>query len=258
LKGIVEEGESLCGVYCEVPSNPLLRSADLPKISSILSPLEIPLVVDDTVATNVNVDVFKYADLATTSLTKYYSGVGDVIAGAVTINRDSVHRSRLNALLSEQEGAGIWHEDAIVLKDNAADYRDRVLRVNDTTPELVEWLRNHDAVEKVWYPKYETRDNYDAVRKEEGGFSGLFSILLKNPENNSPAFYDSLELCKGPSLGVQFTIVCPYTLLAHYDELDWCEGLGVSRWLLRVSVGQESYEYIRARFAKSLDSLTEN
>ncbi len=258
LKGIVEEGESLCGVYCEVPSNPLLRSADLPKISSILSPLEIPLVVDDTVATNVNVDVFKYADLATTSLTKYYSGVGDVIAGAVTISRDSVHRSRLNALLSEQEGSGIWYEDAIVLKDNAADYRDRVLRVNDTTPELVEWLRNHDAVEKVWYPKYETRDNYDAVRKEEGGFSGLFSILLKNPESNSPAFYDSLELCKGPSLGVQFTIVCPYTLLAHYDELDWCEGLGVSRWLLRVSVGQESYEYIRARFAKSLDSLTEN
>ena len=57
---------------------------------------------------------------------------------------------------------------------------------------------------------------------------------------------------------MEFTIVCPYTLLAHYDELDWCEGLGVSRWLLRVSVGQESYEYIRARFAKSLDSLTEN
>jgi len=257
LQGIVEGGESLCGVYCEVPSNPLLRSADLPKISSILSPLEIPLVVDDTVATNVNVNVFKYADLVTTSLTKYYSGVGDVIAGAVTVNRDSVHRERMNSLLSEQEGDGIWHEDAIVLKNNAIDYRDRVMRVNDTTPQLVEWLRNHDAVEKVWYPKYETRDNYDAVRKEGGGFSGLFSILLKNPDKNSPAFYDSLELCKGPSLGVQFTIVCPYTLLAHYDELDWCEDLGVSRWLLRVSVGQEPYEYIRDRFEKALGNVTE-
>ncbi|NCG27880.1 MAG: PLP-dependent transferase [Verrucomicrobiales bacterium] len=258
LQDVVEGGESFCGVYCEVPSNPLLRSADLPKISSILSPLAIPLVVDDTVATNVNVDVFKYADLVTTSLTKYYSGVGDVIAGAVTVNRDSVHRERLNPLLSEQEGDGIWHEDAIVLKNNAVDYRERVMRVNDTTPQLVEWLMNHNEVERVWYPKYETRDNYDAVRKEGGGFSGLFSILLKNPESNSPAFYDSLELCKGPSLGVQFTIVCPYTLLAHYDELDWCEGLGVSRWLLRVSVGQEPFEYIRGRFEKALENMTKH
>ena len=219
-----------------------LRSADLPKISSIISPLRIPLVVDDTVATNVNVNVFKYADLVTTSLTKYYSGVGDVIAGSVTINRDSIHRDRLKPLLSEQEGDGIWYEDAIVLKNNAVDYKDRVMRVNDTTPQIVEWLKGHDAVERVWYPKYETRENYDAVRKEGGGFSGLFSILLKNPDDNSPAFYDSLELCKGPSLGVEFTIVCPYTLLAHYEELDWCEDLGVSRWLLRVSVGQEPYE----------------
>ena len=256
LHDIVEGGESLCGVYCEVPSNPLLRSADLPKISSIISPLRIPLVVDDTVATNVNVNVFKYADLVTTSLTKYYSGVGDVIAGSVTINRDSIHRDRLNSLLSEQEGDGIWYEDAIVLKNNAVDYKDRVMRVNETTPQIVEWLKGHDAVERVWYPKYETRENYDAVRKEGGGFSGLFSILLKNPDYNSPAFYDSLELCKGPSLGVEFTIVCPYTLLAHYEELDWCEDLGVSRWLLRVSVGQEPYEYIRGRFEKALDNIT--
>jgi len=255
LEDIVEGGESLCGVYCEVPSNPLLRSADLPRISSILSPLGIPLVVDDTVATNLNVNVFKYADLVTTSLTKYYSGVGDVIAGAVTVNRDSVHRDRLNALLAEQQGDGIWHEDAVVLRQNLTDYKERVMRVNETTPQLVEWLRDHDAVERVWYPKYETRENYEAVRKNGGGFSGLFSILLKNPENNSSVFYDSLELCKGPSLGVKFTIVCPYTLLAHYEELDWCEDLGVSRWLLRVSVGQESYEYIRGRFEKALENI---
>ena len=255
LQDLVEGGESLCGVYCEVPSNPLLRSADLTRISSVLAGTDIPLVVDDTVATNVNVDVFKYADLATTSLTKYYSGVGDVIAGAITINRDSVHRAKLNSFLSDQEQSGIWCEDAVVLRNNTKDYRSRVMRVNETTPRLVDWLRGHEAVEKVWYPKYETRENYDAVRKDEGGFSGLFSILLKEPEKNSSVFYDSLELCKGPSLGVQFTIVCPYTLLAHYDELDWCEDLGVSRWLLRISVGQEPYEYIRDRFENSLRNI---
>ena len=255
LRDLVEGGESLCGVNCEVPSNPLLRSADLSEISSVLSGSDIPLVVDDTVATNVNVNVFKYADLVTTSLTKYYSGVGDVIAGAITINRESVHRDKLNSFLSDQEGSGIWCEDAVVLKNNAEDYRKRVMRVNETTPRLVDWLRSHEAVDKVWYPKYETRENYDAVRKDEGGFSGLFSILLKEPEKKSPVFYDALELCKGPSLGVQFTIVCPYTLLAHYDELDWCEDLGVSRWLLRISVGQEPYQYIRDRLESSLRNI---
>ena len=64
-------------------------------IKRVTAPLNIPIVVDDTVATNVNVDVFKYADVATTSLTKYYSGVGDVIAGAVIVNQDSLHKDKI-------------------------------------------------------------------------------------------------------------------------------------------------------------------
>jgi cystathionine gamma-synthase len=52
-------------------------------------------------------------------------------------------------------------------------------------------------------------------------------------------FFDALNVFKGPSLGTNFTLACPYTLLAHYTELDWAEGFGVDRRLVRVSVGLE-------------------
>jgi len=58
----------------------------------------------------------------------------------------------------------------------------------------------------------------------------------------SQRFHDALKLYKGPSLGTNFSLLCPYTLLAHYFDLDWAESFGVSRNLLRLSVGLESFE----------------
>jgi cystathionine gamma-synthase len=51
-------------------------------------------------------------------------------------------------------------------------------------------------------------------------------------------------VAKGPSLGTNFTLVCPYTLLAHYNELPWAEEFGVDRFLIRVSVGLETIEVV--------------
>jgi cystathionine gamma-synthase len=64
--------------------------------------------------------------------------------------------------------------------------------------------------------------------------------------------YDALRVCKGPSFGTSFTLVCPYTLLAHYTELEWAEGCGVSANLLRVSTGLESIGHILAVFEEAL------
>ena len=56
------------------------------------------------------------------------------------------------------------------------------------------------------------------------------------------AFYNALAVSKGPSLGTTFTLVCPYTLLAHYTELDWAAQYGVHADLIRVSVGTEPFQ----------------
>lgn len=255
LRQMVEGGEPPCGVYCELPSNPLLRSVDLAAISDITRPFGVPLVVDDTVATNVNVDVFEYADLVTTSLTKYYSGKGDVLAGAIILNSSSPLYTGLRGVLADANSGSLWDGDAVALLENSQDYRQRMERINETTPRLVEWLENHPAVEHVWYPTGETRQCYDLVRRKGGGYSGLFSLLLKDAGHNSPGFYNALGICKGPSLGANFSLVCPYMLLAHYQELDWCEDLGLSRWLIRVSVGLEDFADLRDRLEKAFAAI---
>ena len=64
--------------------------------------------------------------------------------------------------------------------------------------------------------------------------------------------YDSMAVCKGPSLGTTFTLACPFTLLAHYGELDWAESCGVSRYLIRISVGLEDPEDLWQRLDTAL------
>jgi len=60
---------------------------------------------------------------------------------------------------------------------------------------------------------------------------------------------------QGPSLGTNFTLCCPYTILAHYQELEFAEQYGVSRHLVRVSIGLEKYEFIQETFENALNAI---
>ena len=59
-------------------------------------------------------------------------------------------------------------------------------------------------------------------------------------------FYDALKLTKGPSLGTEFTLVSPYTLMAHNNELGWAEANRVSKNLIRFSIGTEPEDHLMA------------
>jgi cystathionine gamma-synthase len=87
--------------------------------------------------------------------------------------------------------------------------------------------------------------------RKGGGYGGLLSFVLK-AERKTARVYDALRLCKGPSFGTVFTLVSPYTMLAHYHELEWAEDCGVSPNLLRVSCGLEPFEVIQAAFENAL------
>lgn len=79
-------------------------------------------------------------------------------------------------------------------------------------------------------------------------------MLLKD-EKSAAQFYDNLHCAKGPSLGTNFTLVSPYTILAHYTELDWAAEFGVHRHLIRVSVGLEDREKLLSMFKTALDAV---
>ena len=244
--------QPLAACFCEIPGNPLLGSADVRRISPILREQRVPLVVDDVVATPANVDLSGHADLIATSLTKFIAGLGNVMGGALICNPRSPLYHELKPIVSNQHEELLWGEDAAVLDTQARGFPERMKRHNENGLLLAERLRRHPAVERVWYPKWEFSEAYEAVRRPDGGWGALITFLPKNGEGRSPGIYDRLAFCKGPSLGTVFTLACPFTLLAHYTELEWAESCGVSRYLIRISVGLEDAEHLWRRLEQAL------
>ena len=244
--------QPLAACFCEIPGNPLLGSADVRRIAPLLQKHRVPLVADDVVATPVNVDLTGVADLIATSLTKYVAGTCNVMGGALICNPRSPRHAELRAIVSAQHEELLWGADAEVLGQRISAFPHRMQRHNENGLLIAERLRGHPAIERVWYPKWEFSEAYEAVRKPQGGWGSLVTFLPKNAEVIAPLIYDSLQVCKGPSLGTIFTLACPFTLLAHYTELDWAESCGVSRHLIRLSVGLEEPEELWRRIDSAL------
>lgn len=232
--------QALAACFAEIPGNPLLGSANLARITPLLRGHGVPLVADDVVATPVNVDLRGHAALIATSLTKFVAGTGDVMGGALICNPHAPFYRELHTIVAAQHEELLWIEDAQVLEKQARGFPERMQRHNANGLFIAEQLRAHPAVERVWYPKWEFAEAYDAVRRPGAGWGALVTFLPKQAETRSAPIYDRLPVCKGPSLGTVFTLACPFTLLAHYTELDWAEACGVSRHLIRVSVGLEN------------------
>ena len=241
-------------VFIEVPSNPLLSTVDVIRLSEAAKAGRVPLIADDTVVSHHNVELFPHVDIITTSLTKWISGKGDVTGGSVRVNPDSPFRENLLAALEESNPTRnrIYAADSRVLRSNAEGFPTRMKKVNKNGEAIAKFLSEHPAVEQVWYPKLRNRELYDAVKRKTGGYGGLVSFALRNGKKASRV-YDALAWNKGPSLGTEFSLACPYTYLAHYDELEWAEGCGVAPHLIRLSCGLEDLE----KLLKALDTALE-
>ncbi|MCC6152458.1 MAG: PLP-dependent transferase [Candidatus Hydrogenedentes bacterium] len=250
----VENGP-VAAVFCEFPGNPLLQSCDIERLSTLLRKNNVPLIVDETLGSFVNVDVLPFADIVVTSLTKYFSGVGDVMAGSLVLSSASPLCDTLKKSLRKNYEDRLWDEDAAVLESNSRDFADRMQRINANAEKLCDFLHAHPRVQRVHYPKFETPANYRKATRVGAGYGGMFSLILKDAASKAPVFFDGLRVSKGPSLGTNYTLACPYTLLAHFDELDFVEPVGVSPNLVRVSVGLEPPGEIIARFKEALDNI---
>lgn len=236
-----------CGLFTELPSNPLLRSPELSRLAELSRRHDAPFIVDDTLATWLNVDLAGVADVTWSSLTKYFSGVGDVAGGCLIVRPESRYADRLTEAVAAEHDDALFGPDAVVLERNSRDFSERMPRFNDNAMALAEHLADHSAVAAVHYPGLRGTNGYASVMRRGGGFGGLLSFELREP-TGAPRVYDALAVNKGPNLGTNYTLACPFTILAHYGELDWAESCGVSRWLIRVSVGLEPIDDLKARF----------
>ncbi|KAI8099681.1 pyridoxal phosphate-dependent transferase [Halteromyces radiatus] len=256
LEALLQSGERILGLFCELPSNPLLKSPNIKRLRQLADTYRFFIVVDETIGNFSNVSVLEWADMVVSSLTKVFSGDSNVMGGSLVLNPNRRHYQALvNALTSDYEDL-VWGEDAVFMERNSRDFRARSKIINENAEAICDLLSSHPKVVHVYYPKYTTKEHYLAVKNVDGGFGGLFSLMLKG-EKQATQFYDNLNCAKGPSLGTNFTLASPYTILAHYTELDWASQFGVERHLIRVSVGLEDRDHLLSMFKHALDAVTE-
>lgn len=181
----IRQGE-FAGVFTEVPSNPLLRTVDLHRVAKACEDSGTPLVIDDSSTGPLNVDSLRFADIVTSSLTKWISGEGDVMGGMATVRANSpvAETIRASLALDATENAPLYIADAEVLLSNLKGYAKRTKIVNANCQALASWLAKHPAIAEVWHPSLTHTANYDAVMRRGGGYGGLLSFVLKNPKKN--------------------------------------------------------------------------
>ena len=247
--------KEVSALFCEVPTNPMLMTPDLQALYPLLKEKSVPLIVDDTIATPFNVNVTPYADLIMTSLTKHLTGTGTVMGGALICNPSSPLYSTLKKIVGNDHEELLGDADAIEIEPLLHDFPERMKHHNHNGRFIAEKLRAHPAIERVWYPAWDCRDAYDAVRTPEGGYSSLITFLTKDHEKTAAPIYDALPVSKGPSLGTNFTLASPFTLLAHYHELDWAAQHGVLPTMIRISIGMEEPEELWDRFNQVLEKF---
>ena len=142
---------------------------------------------------------------------------------SLVLNPQSRHYELLKSVLEASYEDTYFAEDAIVMERNSRDFIDRIRTINQNTEAICDFLysqslvsgKSDAIVKEVFYPKWTTRENFDLCRhpmlpENAPYFGGLFSVTFVSDEI-SQAFFDGLECHKGPSLGTNFTLACPYT-----------------------------------------------
>ncbi len=245
-------GHTISAIITEIPTNPLLQTVDLVRLKTLCITYNIPLVIDATFATPFNLDLKPYADIYVESLTKFASGNADVLMGAIILNENS----KISMISQEF----FKHADMPYIKDiqrlayEIKDYESRMKIISSNTKKLVEYFKTAPFIDEIFYclnPKYAS--NYQKLMIDENSYTGIISVTFKK---DFKEVYDKLNFAKGPSLGTEFTLLMPYTYLAHYDLITskdgnkFLEEIGLPINLLRISVGIEDINEIINEFKR--------
>ena len=245
-----ENGHTISAIITEIPTNPLLQTVDLTRLRTLCDKYNIVLVIDATFATPYNLDLKPYADIYVESLTKFACGNADVLMGAIILNE--------NSKISLMSAEFFKHADMPYIKDiqrlalEIQNYESRMKIISSNTKKLVEYFKTAPFIDEIFYclnPKYAS--NYQKLMIDENCYTGIISVTFKK---DFKEIYDKLNFAKGPSLGTEFTLLMPYTYLAHYDLITSIDGnnflnkIGLPINLLRISVGIENIDKIIKQF----------
>lgn len=223
-------------VYVETPGNPLMSVTDIKAVAELTHSKDALLVVDNTFLTPyLQRPLDEGADIAVQSGTKFLAGHNDTLAGFITTNNEEVAKQL--SFISMTIGSGLSPFDSWLVVRGIKTLSVRLDRQCSNAARLVEFLKANPHVRKVLYPGKGSMISF-YTDSEERAVKVLESVRLIH-------FAESLG-------GVDSLITYPYTQTHADIPQEKRESKGITKDLLRLSVGIEAVEDLREDLEKAL------
>jgi len=231
-------------IWAETPTNPLLRIVDIEGLSKISRKKNILLAVDNTFASPyLQTPLNLGADIVMHSATKYLGGHSDVVHGCLILNNDDLHQQL--AFLQNSCGAVPGPQDCFLILRGLKTLHVRMDRHCENGTKIAHFLRNHPAVDRVYWCGFEDHPGHDIAKKQMRGFGGMMSFTLKDNSMEaankvlSGTHYFSLAESLG---GVESLIGHPASMTHASIPAEERRKNGLADSLIRLSVGIEDAE----------------
>lgn len=238
-------------IFVETPINPTMKLIDLKQVIRVAKRNGLLVVVDNTFCSPYLQRPLELGcDAVVHSATKYIGGHGDVVAG-VTICKTKALAEKIRPMRKDIGGI-MAPFDAWLLLRGLKTLAVRMDRHCDNAEKIVSFLKNHDAVEAVWYPEGELASR----QMKRGG--GVISFSVKGGKEETQAFINDLHFITiAVSLGDTETLIQhPATMTHAAIPAELRQEMGIYDNLIRLSVGLESWKDIVSDLEQALKKIS--
>ncbi|MCL9816259.1 cystathionine gamma-synthase [Natronocalculus amylovorans] len=245
-------------VWVETPTNPLMNVNDVSALASIAHEHDALCAVDNTFATPYLQRPLEHgADIVSHSLTKYLGGHSDVIGGALIVDDEELDAEI--GFYQNSVGATPGPFDCFLVLRGTKTLPVRMDRHCENTAELAAWLAAHDSVSKVYYPGLESHPQHELAAEQMDGFGGMLSFEFDGTlEQASTVVSETDVFTLAESLGgVESLIEQPAAMTHAAIPKDERLAAGLTDGLIRVSVGLEHIDDMKADLQAAFDAATE-
>lgn len=243
-------------VWIESPTNPMLQISDIKAICKSAHIVGAKVVVDNTFMSPYFQNPLDLgADMVMHSLTKYINGHSDVVGGAIMLNDESQYEKLWylqNSIGPSQSPFDSW----LVLR-GVKTLSVRMKAHEENAIKIADFLVAHSKIEKVIYPGLESHPQHELAKSQMNGFGGMLSFYIKGGLSESNKFLKQLSLFTlAESLGGVESLIEHPAIMTHASvPVKERNELGISDNFIRISVGIEDIEDLKADLKQALDAI---
>jgi len=240
-------------VFLETPSNPALEVIDLELVCKLAHEAGAKVVIDNVFATPLLQKPMTFgADIVVYSATKHIDGQGRTLGGAV-LGSDDFIGGELKTFL-RHTGPSLSPFNAWVLLKGLETLDLRVDRQCDNALAIAQFLEGHNSIRRVLYPHLDSHPQADLARRQMSKGGSLVSFELAGGKESAFRLLNGLEVIDiSNNLGDSKSLIThPATTTHQRLPAEEREHLGITDGLLRLSVGLEDVEDLKADLAHAL------